>query len=889
MNPRNGIGRAMSYLVILIVICFLAMQAAPWNGKVVAQGSNSLRQAASDGPAHTGELVNLVMANTTDVLIVTGGYGPLTGISPIQEKDFWSTVLSEMPGLKVDWFDGVPTSGFLSQYDLVIYDAGGYWYPLSNVAQPLRDYHFSGKPLIVVTPDTNYDWQVHGEPVPSFSTDVLHINGILGIVPQSTYQVYANTGHEIIFGIPPEVVMSVPAVTSWPDCFDPQPSCAGVLTNGLIPSTEFGVGTCSGLPSYSQYDPAGHLFAVVAYSGSITEGRAVTYGFPISGLQNSDIAKQLAKNSILFCLSSVPATYNLTVTPSSSTPKVDEVVTFWGVVTDNNGNPVPNIQLGIEDPIAEMSTLASTGADGHFTYSVKANRAGQFRFLFYLEGIPTECLIEVQPLDTSWANQVLYVRNPSSTRYQVRAYVNGSLGGTWTIDPGEQRTLWEAPDHYGSYTLHILTKDLTTAQTTEAFVSPKIQLDNTYDPGVCGIPQNPSLSDYYIQSTYYTSPENALSTAYIIGNGYPLLFQKNYGFETGVGPVKIGAGLGIGPSVNAGGYVEAGCSAFTGLEARCEWSCGAGAGLELGTCIGLCIPIETFYDFGCGFKCQVVVAEVECGVAAGVKAQAGYEASAGAYGTIGISAQSPVLVSVVDPMGRIGGNIPNVSYDTNFIPGATYSGPGTEPQTVSISNSILGEYKVILSGIGEGPYTVIITRLLGQETVFTQTYSGVITTGEVLESKLTLSEANGIVTTEATEPESIAPLPPPTLLSPSNGTITNDNTVDLDWSDVTDPLIPVQYQVQVDDNNDFSSPEYDSGWINVSNVTSLPLADNTYYWRARARYGVGTAGNWSVVWQFTVDTTPPSAVPSVTFWGAVILAVTLAGCAVWVLRRRRVI
>jgi squalene-hopene/tetraprenyl-beta-curcumene cyclase len=100
----------------------------------------------------------------------------------------------------------------------------------------------------------------------------------------------------------------------------------------------------------------------------------------------------------------------------------------------------------------------------------------------------------------------------------------------------------------------------------------------------------------------------------------------------------------------------------------------------------------------------------------------------------------------------------------------------------------------------------------------------------------------------------------PTLVSPGNATITNDNTVDLDWSDVTDPSTPASYQVQVDNSSDFSSPEYDSGWISPSNATTPASADNIYYWRARVEDGVGNIGNWSTVWQFTVDTTPPQVV-----------------------------
>ena len=45
----------------------------------------------------------------------------------------------------------------------------------------------------------------------------------------------------------------------------------------------------------------------------------------------------------------------------------------------------------------------------------------------------------------------------------------------------------------------------------------------------------------------------------------------------------------------------------------------------------------------------------------------------------------------------------------------------------------------------------------------------------------------------------------PTLVYPANGTVTTDTTPWLDWSDVTDAT-GVNYQLQVDNNADFSSP-----------------------------------------------------------------------------------
>ena len=195
--------------------------------------SDGKRPELPDGPSHSNELTlgedNTVTQNSIKkamvkpraspsssitssissvsasqkILIVTSGYGPLTGISPIAEKDYWDSIIQNM-GLGVpDWYDGTPSTTLLNQYDLVIFDAGGYWYPLSNDVGALWDYHFAGKPLIVVAPDINYDWgNIKTTNKPTFPEDVLHIEGVLGILPEASFEVIANTGHEIVKSIP---------------------------------------------------------------------------------------------------------------------------------------------------------------------------------------------------------------------------------------------------------------------------------------------------------------------------------------------------------------------------------------------------------------------------------------------------------------------------------------------------------------------------------------------------------------------------------------------------------------------------------------------------------------------------------------------------------------
>jgi hypothetical protein len=78
------------------------------------------------------------------------------------------------------------------------------------------------------------------------------------------------------------------------------------------------------------------------------------------------------------------------------------------------------------------------------------------------------------------------------------------------------------------------------------------------------------------------------------------------------------------------------------------------------------------------------------------------------------------------------------------------------------------------------------------------------------------------------------------------------STPTLSWSAVT---WATGYEIQVDNNSTFTSPEYSSGLLPAGTLsqTTGPLADGTYYWRARARRADGAWGPWSTADSFIVD------------------------------------
>jgi len=99
-----------------------------------------------------------------------------------------------------------------------------------------------------------------------------------------------------------------------------------------------------------------------------------------------------------------------------------------------------------------------------------------------------------------------------------------------------------------------------------------------------------------------------------------------------------------------------------------------------------------------------------------------------------------------------------------------------------------------------------------------------------------------------------SPVETPVLVSPSDGAPDVSRPVALDWDDVSGA---VMYEVQVDDDALFGSPEIDDSTTS-SDYTTSGLSDTTqYYWRVRACNGSSWSG-WSIEWSFTTECPEPS-------------------------------
>ena len=100
----------------------------------------------------------------------------------------------------------------------------------------------------------------------------------------------------------------------------------------------------------------------------------------------------------------------------------------------------------------------------------------------------------------------------------------------------------------------------------------------------------------------------------------------------------------------------------------------------------------------------------------------------------------------------------------------------------------------------------------------------------------------------------------PILVAPPNGSATNINTPLFDWDAA---IGATEYELQVDNNNDFLSTAIDLAQASTSFTPGSPLAEDTYYWRVRGHNtssGCNEYGAYTPAWTVVIDTTPP-AVP----------------------------
>lgn len=112
----------------------------------------------------------------------------------------------------------------------------------------------------------------------------------------------------------------------------------------------------------------------------------------------------------------------------------------------------------------------------------------------------------------------------------------------------------------------------------------------------------------------------------------------------------------------------------------------------------------------------------------------------------------------------------------------------------------------------------------------------------------------------------------PTLASPASNALLTDLTPVFNWNDSTGDVD--HYQLQVDNNSDFSSPELDTTAMGATSEHT-PVSDLSsgvkLYWRVRAWNNAGGTSNWSSVRYVRMAYAPPALILPGDFASGVIL------------------
>jgi hypothetical protein len=110
----------------------------------------------------------------------------------------------------------------------------------------------------------------------------------------------------------------------------------------------------------------------------------------------------------------------------------------------------------------------------------------------------------------------------------------------------------------------------------------------------------------------------------------------------------------------------------------------------------------------------------------------------------------------------------------------------------------------------------------------------------------------------------VVPIPvSPTLISPANNSVDLSITPSLDWNDVA---YATSYRVQISTSSSFSSLNYDTAGLTVSQIivpNGILTTNTQYYWRVCASNVSGTSV-YSTIWNFTTRPNTPN-VPLLAF------------------------
>ncbi len=316
----------------------------------------------------------------------------------------------------------------------------------------------------------------------------------------------------------------------------------------------------------------------------------------------------------------------LAVAPSKNTINVGDCLNFTGIVTQG-GKPVNGLTIGVQDPMKQQSigSAATTDSGGKFTYyaenmcPAKSNdMAGVFEFTFFAGSTAVKSKVTVNTKTPAGTNSVA-VRNTSNKTYKVRLLVDNVDKGTTTVAPNGNLTIFNA-DQFKNSTISATIMD------NSGKTLWKTNYANTtrYTPQTLAF-VNPFYNNYWANSTVALNGTITNRTLNGVGKVYNDYVNKQWT----VGGVGVSASNNVTHGVSTAadlGVTGPVAETFLGVRAGCSVSCGASVGLEIKFCLGACLPIEPFFDLGCGASCSAEVASASLNVFdAGFSASATYK------------------------------------------------------------------------------------------------------------------------------------------------------------------------------------------------------------------------------------------------------------------------
>lgn len=324
----------------------------------------------------------------------------------------------------------------------------------------------------------------------------------------------------------------------------------------------------------------------------------------------------------------IAAGERFTVAPIRAAYNATETVDFAGQLLDSRNRPLANVQIGVEDPIQEMSLIAArTDNAGCFVFrvpGVKNSKAGSFKFRFVANvgAKPSQfAQVAVNPVPGRF-RQFAEASNPGKDRYQVDLVVDGVAKGRQIFGPGQSGYLWDVTDGK-SHKLELVCTNLKNGKT---FIVKPSSTGVTADvPAVCAV-GNPTNSRFGVSvGNSVTNGVNKRETRNFTAAA-PSLYETTINKQWGLGAnVSVGTTTKQGINFEAGVSGGATCSTFLGVQAICSVGCEASVGLQLKFCLGACFPIEPVAALGCGWSCGISFANASCGVSADVSAKASYK------------------------------------------------------------------------------------------------------------------------------------------------------------------------------------------------------------------------------------------------------------------------